>query len=343
VRTVVLTGSSGALGRRVGAALAASGHHVVGLDHAVPRRPVPGVDHRTIDLAADALGPSFAGADVLVHLASVLSGTRDDSDAPADVDLARRVLAAAGGAGVDHVVLVSSASVYGAWPDNPVPLTEDAPIRPNPGFAFAESRARIETLAAEHRHRHAHSTVAVLRPTTAVAEGQGSWMARVLDEAEPVQPGDGDPPVQFLHFDDLSAAVALAACRPLDGPYNVAPDGWLAPDAHRALAGTPRIRLPERLVGAWVGARWRLRLAAAPPEALALTMHPWVVANDRLRAEGWEPTWTNEEAYVAGHPAGPWATLSPKRRQELALATAGAALVGLGVAAGFAVRRLQRR
>ena len=61
----------------------------------------------------------------------------------------RRVLEAAGAAGLGKVVLVSSAAVYGAWPNNPVPLTEDAPLRPNPGFPLGVHKAELERLLAE--------------------------------------------------------------------------------------------------------------------------------------------------------------------------------------------------
>ena len=65
-------------------------------------------------------------------------------------------------------------------------------------------------------------------------------------------------------------------------------------------------------------------MTATPPALLPYTVHPWVVANDRLRADGWAPTSSNEEAYVATHAAGPLATISPRRRQEIALAVTGA-------------------
>jgi LPS O-antigen subunit length determinant protein (WzzB/FepE family) len=72
-------------------------------------------------------------------------------------------------------------------------------------------------------------------------------------------------------------------------------------------------------------------------------VHPWVVANDRLKAEGWAPAHTNEEAYVEATPGTPWSRLSPKRRQELALAgMIGAGLAGVA-AAVTAVRRVRRR
>ena len=49
------------------------------------------------------------------------------------------------------------------------------------------------------------------------------------------------------------------------------------------------------------------------------------MANDRLKAEGWQPTVTNEQAYVAGTETRWWQLLTPKRRQELALGGAGRA------------------
>jgi hypothetical protein len=66
------------------------------------------------------------------------------------------------------------------------------------------------------------------------------------------------------------------------------------------------------------------------------------VANDRLKAAGWSPTSTNEEAYVAGHRAAPWATLSPQRRQEIALGAAGAALAAIAAGTVAIVRRARR-
>jgi hypothetical protein len=86
--------------------------------------------------------------------------------------------------------------------------------------------------------------------------------------------------------------------------------------------------------------RWRFRLSPAPPGVQPYARHPWVVANDRMRAAGWRPASTNEEAFVAGTPAGPWATLSPRRRQELAL---GASAVAVAGAATGVVTLLRRR
>ena len=63
----------------------------------------------------------------------------------------------------------------------------------------------------------------------------------------------------------------------------------------------------------------------------------------RLAAAGWEETSSNEEAYVMGHEASAIESISPRRRQELALGVAGAVGVGVVVVAGALIRRQRRR
>lgn len=341
MKAVVLTGSAGALGRRVLARLTAHEdvERVVALDVVDHPGPLPeGVVARRADLLRDDLSADVSGCDTLVHLASVFAPERAGDVASIDVELTRRVLDAARAGGIRTVVLISSATVYGAWPDNPVPLTEDAPLRPNDGFTFATDKLRIEELAAELRVRDRDVQVAVLRPTVALAEDERSWVSAALASAAGVSAGDMDPPSQFLHFDDLADAVVLAADRRLDGAYNVAPDGWIPPDQMREFATLPRPRVPVWVADQVVQWRWRLGLSRTPPEILPWTIHPWVIANDKLRAEGWTPQHSNEEAYVLGTAPGPLETLSPKRRQELALAVAGGAIVAAGAGVAALVR-----
>lgn len=344
---VVVTGAASELGRRVCALAVADPAvtSVIALDRRSMRRLPKGVERHEVDLTAADLKPLIEGASTVVHLAQAEGPTIADSASAAwgDGALTRRVLDAAAAVGASHVVLLSSATAYGAWANNPVPLTEDAPLRPNPGVAVAAEKAEAERAAAEWRDDHPGSTVAILRPTVTVAPDANGWLARALARSSSLPVADEEPPAQFLDVDDLAAAVDLARRARLDGPRNVAPDGWISGDTVRALAGgVPRVRLPERIAVHLAHLRWRWGLAPTPPELLPYTVHPWVIANDRLKADGWEPRSSNEEAYVAAHRAGPWATLSPRRRQEIALGASGATLLG-GVAVVVSVLLRRRR
>jgi UDP-glucose 4-epimerase len=103
-----------------------------------------------------------------------------------------------------------------------------------------------------------------------------------------------------------------------------------------------RVRLPIRLaraIGSWSWDLWRL---GVPREAAAYATYPWVVAPDRLKAAGWAPRFTSEEALVATDVRPHWDDLPPGRRQNytlLAVVAATGAAVALMVVGALALRR----
>jgi nucleoside-diphosphate-sugar epimerase len=352
MNTVVVTGAAGPAAERVVASLAAC----EGVDRVVVVAPRPDpqvraavrpggavVEVHVADVAAVDLERFLHEASALVHLGAAV----DDLDPAllADgriVDEAAAVLRAAAGAAVDRLVLVSSAAVYGAWANNPVPLTEAAIVKPPAAFRPAVELAEAERRVSDWSDDHPGASVTVLRAAPVVADDHPGWLARALRSALSLPVADRDPATQYLHADDLGAAIVLALAGQADGVLNVAPDGAISGSERRALDRGPRLRLPEPAATRVATWRWQLGLAPAPPELIPFVTHPWVVANDRLRAAGWVPGSTNEEAYVAAFRAGPWATLSPRRRQELSLGAAGAGIAGLALGAVVAVRRRAR-
>lgn len=245
---------------------------------------------------------------------------------------------------VRHVVLVSSAMVYGAWANNPVPITEDALLRPDVEFPFARQLGAAEQLVDDWRLEQAGRTVTVLRPAVAMAADGTSRLASALAAGMGQRAGEADPPAQFLHLDDLATAVLLAIEERLDGVFNVAPDGWIPGERVRALAGAvPRVKLPDRVNEVVTNLRWRFQRGPIPPGLRSYTRWPWLVANDRLKAAGWRPSVTNEQAYVEGTEAKWWTMVSPKRRQELSLGGLGAGILTATVLIVRAVRRARAR
>ena len=277
-----------------------------------------------------------------MHLATAV--TPDVNDPSADeleLAIVSRVLDAAAEVGVSHVCVLSTAMVYGAWVDNPVPLTEDADVRPNPDFPWAITRAAVERAVLEWGSGR-EAAVSILRPTAVVTADTLGRLAQVLHTARVGIAADGDPPVQYLHVDDLAAAVVAAIQTRFDGVANVAPDSWIPPDALADLEG------PQARVRASVGRSCcggspaRSGLAPIPPGIVPYTSHSWVVANDRIRALGWEADYSNEEAWVVSHDPSPLEQLPARRRQELALGAAAALAIGCAVGAVLVLRRLRR-
>jgi nucleoside-diphosphate-sugar epimerase len=351
--TVVVTGVAGALGQRVAARAAdhPDVERVVGVDLVPAAGVPPKVSTEILDLATEdpaalaRLAELVREADAVIHLAwrtAVGPRTRAGQAAASNGRALRNLLAAIGSSSPACVVHLSSATVYGAWPDNPVPLSEDAPLRPNPEFPFAVGKAEAERLVAELAERTPDTAVAVLRP--AVTVGTPEPLYRALGGIRAPSGGDGARLVQYLHVDDLADAVVLAWSSRLRGVYNVAPDAGIPEDTARALAGgMARVRLPSRVaprVAAW---GWRLWRRGVPAGGRAYGSYPWVVAPDRLKAAGWAPRYSSEEALVATDDRPHWDDLPPGRRQNYALVAAvGAAAVAAGSAVGV-LRIIRRR
>jgi nucleoside-diphosphate-sugar epimerase len=348
---IAVTGSNGRLGQRVMALLADEPSErvarVVAIDRDGPTPINPRIRFHRADLAEADIPALLAGCTAVIHLASSFS----PDDLQDDAVLARRVCDAAAQSAVRTLVLISSAAVYGAWPDNPVPITEAHQPNPNPGFAFASSRLELEAVGARWRDGAPGRSVAILRPAvTPSLSGQSGWLARAVGPSKVDLLLATPPPVQFVHLDDVASAALHAAVLGLDGVFNVAPDKWLrgedAPPLMGMAISIPATGPVREVASALVrGVVYPLlALGPRPAGALPWSRYPWVVANDRLRATGWAPLSSTEEVLVAQRPPSKVARIFARRRQEVTIAALGGVGLGtVGAAAAFLRRWARRR
>jgi UDP-glucose 4-epimerase len=340
VHSVAVTGAAGLVGRHLLPALAAHPdvERVLGLDVREPERRPFGVDFARVDIAGTELKPLLEGIDVVVHLAGVVDPVPDVGlMARVNVEGTRRVLDAAASVGARRIVRISSATVYGAWPNNPVPLREDAALRPNPHFSPAVQGAEVERLLAEWRAGHPDVTVTTLRSAPVVGPGAERLPARVILGRPPLRVRGAAMPVQVVHVDDLASALALAATQDLPGVFNVAADGWLdAAEARELIPRSGAPALPAEAMTRMLGRTWDLGLGDVPPGVVPYLVHPWVIANDKLKAEGWAPRHGNADAIREAV-----ASLPPRNATPLVVVGAGGLLIVVGTA--VVVRRRRRR
>ncbi len=301
VADVAVTGIAGLLGQRLLPRLDASSSvgRVVGLDVRDPERRIGRLEMHRVDIATAEVEPLLEGVSVIVHLASIVDPLPDDSfETRVNVDGTRRILEAATNTGITKIVRVSTAAVYGAWPSNPVPLTEDAPLRPNPGFGPAVQGAEVERMLAEWREQTPGAVITTLRAAPVLGRGSQHLWARLLSGRPAIRVRGAAPPVQTVHADDVADALLLAVEQDLPGVFNVAADGWLDAAAATALRRRPAAAVPAELLSRALRRLWSTGLGDVPAEALPYLTYPWVLANDRLRAAGWKPQHTNEETLI---------------------------------------------
>jgi nucleoside-diphosphate-sugar epimerase len=308
--TIAITGVGGLLGRALVGELVRRGatERIVALDVVDPHLPQhpasvggdgPDVVTHVLDVRDPRMRAALDGVDVLVHLAFQMDPIRDVAEMRSiNLDGTRNVLEAARAAGVGRVVYLSSVVAYGAHADNEVPLTETSPLRGTPGFPYAEHKRDVENWLWPWHAAGEGPSLTVLRSAAVMGPGVQNFITRLLEL--PLLPVvDGRlPPLQFVHLDDVVSAIAHAIEQGLDGVFNVAADGWLE---HERLVGLiPRgtVEVSAELLTTLVDRSLRLGIGELPPAIVELFRHPWVLSNERLRATGWEPRSTNEEALL---------------------------------------------
>ena len=265
----------------------------------------------------DALEEAFADADVVVHLAFMITGNAPrETIREINVDGTLNAFRAAAAVGAERFVYASSVAAYGFHADNPVPMTEDWPVRPAARLFYAREKAEIEQLLAEESADHPELALYVLRPPIVlgphavgakdilpgplapVGRRLGGLVGRVRLPVPTLAP---KAPIQFIHEDDVGTAFlrcAVGAGPP--GAYNIAADGVLTgADVVRELGLVP-VPVPARLLHASAGAAARLPVVPfAPPvtEWVEALSHPAIMDTGRARRElGWEPRFTAREA-----------------------------------------------
>ena len=141
-----------------------------------------------------------------------------------NVALAKIVEPLTGSQWLKKWVQISSSEVYGSVNE---PVTEETPIRPSTPYSASKAAADFYLLSLAHALQF---PVTIIRPATVYGPGQQlhriipkAILCALLSQKLPLH-GGGRTIKSFLHTDDFSRAVELAAEKSLPGTvYNVGP------------------------------------------------------------------------------------------------------------------------
>jgi UDP-glucose 4-epimerase len=228
--TILLTGASGFLGRRVAELMVAEGQDVVSLGRSAPEpSPTSSARFMAVDIAdRDSVHRAAAAVgevESIIHLAALVPKTSSDDEAASafacNVMGTVHLFEAFGRAGQANV-FASTAEVYGL-PDSHAPLVEDAPVQPRSWYGASKAAAELYCAALERRGA---MRVATLRFT--VLYGAGDTINRAVPNfvrsaarGEPIRIFGGEELRDYLHVDDAARAVHLAWQQRITGTFNV--------------------------------------------------------------------------------------------------------------------------
>jgi UDP-glucose 4-epimerase len=293
---VFITGSLGTLGSAVAAALSDRGHDTVGVDI----RPPAEVTCDIRELSGPAGAAVFAGADAVVHLASLhgrdhMSRFGPDAFWDVNVEGTRAVYAAAAAAGVRRVVLAGSMAVYGPIPVKPLTswrvVREQDPVTAYDSYSM--TKLVCERLAQYHASRDGISTT-VLRFGHFTPADVDHYGFRLLFGGVDVR--------------DAATAVRAALCAPSGGDGDGSGAVVRALNIHALSPFTPR-DLPALGADPVAALRGLRPAVLADLERSGIEAEPLLWGRALWPAEGalaaldWRPVW-DFDRYAAARLAG---------------------------------------
>ncbi len=311
--TVAITGPTGDIGRSLLRALERS--RDVGQVVAMARRPfdpaelgLKKTEYRRGDvLDADALMSLFDGADVVVHLAFVIMGGREETES-INLQGSRNVFEAAVASGARRLVYASSVAAYGFHSDNPDELTEDVEPRGTDRHYYSAQKAALEGVLAEaiggsgvesyvFRPCIVAGPDALLLleniPYIALSDRMPGPVLRALEFMPALRPVLPDPgvPFQLVHHDDVATAFRAAVLgRGSAGIYNLAGPGELTMSDVASALGWYSVPLPEFALGAAAEAVARLPFMPAEAQWIESFRTPVLMDTAKARRElRWRP------------------------------------------------------
>ena len=301
---IALTGTLGALGSRLVRCLDddESCRRLVLLDLVPPSRDVKKARFYRVDLTEPTASSRIAEAlerervDVVVHLAFLQHPTRNaayahELESLGTMHLVHALTRLARDGTAPHVVLASSTLAYGARPENPAFLDEEAPLAGRRDYPLVAEKIDAERQL-ERLHEREGVALTVMRLAPLLSPGTRTVASRYLSlPAVPTILGF-NPMIQTLALNDaveaLRRAIELGESVGGTGPrraYNVGAADVMPLHAAIRICARRSVPLLRFAANTMIDALFQAGLAIAPSPHLDFVQYPCVAAVERARAE----------------------------------------------------------
>ncbi len=340
---VVVVGGTGNVGSAVVRALSLDDgvDEIVAVARRIPTLRLAKVNWRAGDVVTSELGPLFADADAVIHLAWAIQPSHDAAVLEAvNVGGSKRVFEAAADAGVATVIYASSVGAYSQGPKDRA-VDESWPTDGIPSLFYSRHKAEIERYLDAYEARNSQLRLVRLRPGLIFSREAAVGIRRLFlgplfpgwavgPERLPVVPDLASLRFQAVHSRDVAEAYRLALHADVGGAFNVAAEPVLDPAELARLLGARRVPVPAAAFRTAAEVTWRLHLQPTPPGWLDLGLSVPIMSTDRARELlGWTPAHTSSDALIElltglrepdGYPTPPLdpGTSGPARWREFA-------------------------
>ncbi len=145
---------------------------------------------------------------------------------------------------VKKIIVLSSFHVYGAFPDNPIFINEETPLKADLSHPEVRDVVEMDKITALWRTTHPEIETTILRPCNIIGPKIQNAITKYLRLKNAPVPIDFNPNLQFIHELDFIDILMKATTTLPPDTYNVATDEFISLRDAKNLVGLPTIPIP---------------------------------------------------------------------------------------------------
>lgn len=262
---------------------------VTGIDLKPPQFSHAKFEPLKLDIREPQLAQRMQGYNALINMAFVVLRGHMTEAEMFDINIKgnHAVFHAARRAGLQRLIHLSSASVYGSG----VHVSEHVPLAPLPQFLYAGHKARLEQLLEIEFPESVR-----LRPHIILGPHAQPLLKQLLNQPCYVRLPRPHPRLQCVHEDDVVEAIMLSLDRDVRGPFNLAVEDSFS--FREAIQSRHRISIPLPLPVARLGLNlaWKYTGWGGEPAWLEGITKTLLINCRRARTElGWRSRYSAAE------------------------------------------------
>lgn len=281
---ILITGICGRLGQLLARVLHRQ-RSVIGVDRRTFVAFPKDVEHFAVDLRRKKMRDIFRGREIaaVVHMGIMHNPRKSSAEHHTwNVVGFQKLLEYVAQFDVPKLIVLSGSAVYGARPDNPQFLVEDAPLLGSANWSGLRDLIEVDMLAQSFFWKNPKTETVILRPVHILGSVRNASSNYLRLPRVPTLLGF-DPMVQAIHQDDVIEAMGMALRPGMRGIFNVAGPPPVPLSHLIRLAGKPRLRIPHPMAEVAVQRLWKMGMTSFPAPELDHIRYVCMVDDHRAR------------------------------------------------------------
>ena len=251
-----------------------------------------------MDIRAPEILKLLNDVDAVIHLAFVviseqLGKERNNRELIRDINVngSIHVFESAHQAGVNTLLYMSSAVVYGLFADNPAYMNEQHPLRAVPGFAYAEDKVAVDQWIQEFSAKNPQIRTLWFRPHIIIGSDAQPLLLKTLHTPVFLSQKDPQPLTQLIWEEDVVDAIMLGLLGKARGCFNLAVDSVISFRNIQQYLHPRCLPIPYALARSIHALAWKFTGRYAEPQWLEAMRFSLSIDNEKAKQElNWHPS-----------------------------------------------------